>query len=609
MKSHASDLLELATTVYTDAAAKCTDVTLDVRDLQTIKSRFEHEGLSFLTITLPAFGVDFERCLSVGQIETTCFRSFKKRAKAPAFLRGFLSQVFDEAGRIKHEPSIPAIEGIRQIAYTFKKLEVPCSPKRVRAALAKFVLVEHEAFSSHLAPKDLATFGQVCRVLWAPVLHNKDFLGGARPKHGPGATADKLSGNAKYLMQRWHDRLEPYFPLLDWRFTSINAYQSAEFEDVKVILEADEQPVKVITVPKTLKAPRIIAIEPCCMQYSQQGLARELINVLETHPYTSGGINFSFQWINRALAMISSSSGRLATLDLSAASDRVPYTLALSMFDSNPDLRDAIDACRSKKAQTPDGEIHTLKKFASMGSALCFPIEAMYFYTLCVMALMEKRNLPVTAPSLEKVVGDVFVYGDDIIVPVDESDVVVQTLEKYYCKVNTTKSFRQGKFRESCGMDAFDGEPVIPTYLRQEPLRDKRASKEWCVSTMDTSNQFYNKGYWRTSSLLNSFVERVVGKLPITGPRSSVLGKHSFQKSCVSADRWNMRYQRPEVRAWVVSPVYSDDAIDGYAALTKCLLSLAEGNSSSLASDKDHLIRTARHGACALKRRWVTDLN
>lgn len=99
MKSHESELLEVAFCVYKDAVAKCTDVTLDVRDLLTLKSRFEDEGLSFLTITLPTFGKDFDLSLAQGGIDSTLFRSFKKRAKAPAFLQGFFSHIFDEAAR------------------------------------------------------------------------------------------------------------------------------------------------------------------------------------------------------------------------------------------------------------------------------------------------------------------------------------------------------------------------------------------------------------------------------------------------------------------------------------------------------------------------------
>ena len=98
MKSHVSELLELATIIYIDGVAKCTDVSLDIRDLDTLRSRTEHEGLSFLTITLPDFGKDFDRSLSEGQIEPTFFRSFRKNGGIPAFLQGILVHVFERDG-------------------------------------------------------------------------------------------------------------------------------------------------------------------------------------------------------------------------------------------------------------------------------------------------------------------------------------------------------------------------------------------------------------------------------------------------------------------------------------------------------------------------------
>jgi hypothetical protein len=608
MKSHVSSLLELATCIYKDAVAKCTDVLLDERDLDTMRRRSEHEGISFLTITLPSLGTDFDRSLAEGRIGSGHFRSFRKRLKAPAFLQGFFNQVFDEEGRILNEPSIEAIEGIRQIANSFRKLRYPCSPVRVARTLTKFAQVEHEAFSVQVSEDDVARFRHVCRVLWHSVFSSDvDYVSDAVPKHGPGATADRLSGNRKFYHRTWHDRLEPYFPLLDFAFANADGRYSEEFEKLSVIDAEQEQPVRVIPVPKTLKGPRIIAIEPVCMQYTQQALSSVIIPKLETHYLTAGHVNFTDQSINRELALSSSKSGKLVTIDLSAASDRVPLDLSLLMFGGNPDLQDAIQACRSTRAQMPGGGIIPLQKFASMGSALCFPVEAMYFYTLCVMALMEERNLPLTTRSAYTASRDVYVYGDDIIVPVNESEAVIRTLQKYYCKVNTDKSFVTGKFRESCGMDAYSGEEVTPTYVRTTPPDNRRSAPE-LVSWVSTSNLFYRKGYWKTSSHMTKLCERYLGNLPIVSPTSSGLGKESFQ-SYVSADRWSKRFHRHEVLAWVVSPVYSSDAIDGHPALVKCLLKLHNGLLGDRAPDAKHLTRTARHGAVTLKRRWVASLS
>lgn len=596
MKSHVSDLLELAAHILNDAAAKCSVKPLLERDLLTLRSRVKHEGLSFLTITLPSLGSDFERCLNLERIDPLCFRSFRKHGKAPAFMQGFFGLVFDESGRMLDDVCISAIEGIRQMAYTFKKLEVACDPLRVRKTLRKFIQCEQDLNVFRFAPDNIASFSSISSILWGNMFGLDGSLlplGQTIPKHGPGATADGLSGNAKFRLDRWHDRLEPYFPCLDYVFASASAYRSKEFERVKFIPEDQESPVKVIPVPKTLKGPRIIAIEPTCMQYAQQAVSADLVRSLESYYITRGHINFYDQQVNRKLAMSASMNGKFATLDLSSASDRVPYSLAINMFDTHPDLRDAISACRSKQARMPDGEVIPLLKFASMGSALCFPVEAMYFYTCCVVALIRSHDLPVSLRSIELVSKDIYVYGDDIIVPANVAEIVIETLQEYCCKVNTSKSHWNGLFRESCGMDAYAGYEVTPTYLRRLLPYDKQSAPE-LISAVASSNQFYRKGYWRTADFLTKVVERQLGKLPIVSERSSGLGWVSYQNG-LSIDRWGKRFQRPEVRTMVDQSVYRRDQLDGYAALSKCLV--RRDSSKVPERDAKHLVRTARHGA------------
>lgn len=628
MKSHVSQLTELARIIYYDACAKCTTNKLpEERDIDVLMSRVKDEGISFLTITLPNLGEDFERCLDLGHIAPLYFRSFKKYKKAPAFLRGFFELVFDSGtGDILDEPDIAAIEGIRQIAYTFKKLKLPCTPKRNAKAILKFKQCETDLKES-LLPADIQQFAEVSDMLWSVLLSSRNLLDSVVPKHGPGATVEHISGNSKYKHRRWHDRLEPYFPLMHFCFHNENAYGCEEFEQLTVVDVTDEDPVRVITVPKTLKGPRIIAIEPVCMQYTQQGLSRNLTNLLEEHPLTSGHINFSDQSVNRSIALSASKDKRSATLDLSAASDRVPRSLALYMFNSVPDFQGAVDACRSTHANLPSGEILPLEKFASMGSALCFPIEAMYFFTLCVMALLRSRDLPVTSRNIKIVAKDVYVYGDDIIVPVDEVVEVVNTLERYYCKVNTAKSFWNGNFRESCGMDAFNGEEVTPTYIREmQPDNLRRPSA--LISWVETSNHFYKKGYWKTSAYMLRACSNIIGVLPIVGEKCAGLGQFSFQ--CLDSNsilnyhkvknvdlssrklkkkrfRWNKSYQIEEILCWVAAPRYQNDIIEGYPALMKSLLRLGDKLDTNLpeAKSKDHLRETARYGSVALRSQWV----
>jgi len=526
-------------------------------------------------------------------------------------------RVFEkETGRIYDNENTPqaaissTIESIRQICLSFKKTKFSCTPNRVRKALEGFVATEHELSVFQLPDKDLREFREVSFVLWNRILANLrlDML---VPRHGPGNTADRCSPNGKYRWRVWHERLEPYFPLIDYGFPiSIGeaVLVERELEDVSFVTEEEEQPSRVTPVPKTLKGPRIIAIEPCCMQYTQQGIRDWIYSKLESDKLTAGHINFADQSVNQRLAMSSSIDGRFATIDLKDASDRVPRSLALHMFDSNPDLRDAIDACRSRRAELPDGRIVHLNKFASMGNALCFPVEAMYFYTICVMALLRHHNLPVSRAAVQSVCSDVYVYGDDLIVPTNAATDVFDYLQKYNCKVNDRKTFYRGLFRESCGVDAYNGVEVTPTYITRLPPENIRNSSE-LISWVSAGNHFFEKGYYNTASFLFERVETILGPLPYISQDSGVLGKKFWGPTPKSLLRRSKRYQDVEVHAWVPSPVYRDDKLDGFAALFKSLEKLERLKDLSAPRAKKPLERSVLHGAATLKRRWVSREN
>jgi hypothetical protein len=634
MKSHASDLLKVALSIYLDACSACI-AEVSERDLTTIRSRFEDEGVSFLTITLPAFAADFEKSLELGQVDSLSFRNFRKNKAIPAFLQGMLSHVFNlETGRINDvkdftspDDYVRLVASVRQICLAFKKIELPCTPEREYKALENFIEIENSFKVRSVPREDVERFALVSSVLWDDVMGNL-CLDDVIPRHGPGATSERVAGNRKYAWKFWHERLEPYLPLIDSGFPISCGelpFRGSELESVEFRQEDSELPVRVTPVPKTLKGPRIIAIEPCCMQYAQQGLRGLLYSTIESHWCAKGRINFRDQVTNQSLAMKSSYDGRSATIDLSDASDRVPRDLALEMFRGNPALQGFIDACRSRYAEMPDGRlIGPLAKFASMGSALCFPVEAMYFYTICVVAALEKHNLPVSRRAIKRVSRGIYVYGDDIIVPSYMAITVLDHLKKYNCKVNERKTFYRGNFRESCGVDGFYGQPVRPVYIGTVLPSDRRQSREF-VSSVATANQFFKAGYKLTSAFLLDRVEKVFGRLPSVPEDSFVIGRtHSWWSDPKLKKRWNSDLQHFEIRCWVPAPSYYTDEVDGYAALQKCLLRLHSKtvepyrtrSTNSIdqyvdyidylaSNDVKHLVRSARHGVVTTKLRWV----
>lgn len=599
--------IHLYAALLLDVGALCATETS--RDLETIQSRHEHEGDSFLTITLPQFCSDFERSLEQGYVDSTCFAGWAKRGCLPAFLRGFTSLVFDKTGRIRHEPSANAVYGVRQVCLVFKKVRLPCSNKREEAAFEKYKT--NEVLLPNNLPENPRTshFVDVAKFLWSNVFGIEFNTLDLVPRHGPGATAEKVSGNAKFSHSVWYERLDRCMPATHHAFVN-ESHMICEHDGLSkwsFVPESKELPVRVISVPKTLKGPRIIAIEPVCMQYSQQAISRWILDKVHHSPLTKSSIYFDDQSVHQRMAMRASSDRSLATLDLSDASDRVLLAGVRMMLTSQPELLAAIESCRTRVAQLPDGSKIPLKKFASMGSALTFPIEAMYFYTIIVHSLLWKRGF---APSWRRILNltsQVYIFGDDLIVPVDEVDTVIEGLTFYECKVNSAKSFWNGEFRESCGCDAFRGVDVTPIYVREESPRNRRASAG-IVSWTATSNLFHKAGCWRTANYMKSVVESVTGKLPVVQDTSPGLGWYSFC-GLPSPTVLCRYYQVPLVRTYIVRAKKVKDPLSGYPALLKFFLSKRTEEAfflpKPLQVDKKHLQKSARCGAVSRKRHWA----
>jgi len=621
-------LIEVLTAISVDIEMVCN--TSLVRDLKTLRSRTEHEGESFLTITLPAFSKAFFFAMEKGQWTPDLCSAFGRKTggSLPKFLWGLTSLVFTPQGVLREQPSVGAVDAIRQICLFASKIQQGCSATREKKALADFVLVDREI--SHFRPlhwRQKTLFSSVVSVLYGTILADvdkrllsEDFM----PKHGPGATATRISGNRKFRYQSWTRRLQRCLPIDLWQFVNHNElaeFIRADYSSLGELFLEKETPSRVITVPKTAKTPRVIAIEPVHMQYVQQGLSSLLVRAIEQSPLVGGKINFSDQTINGRHALSSSLDKKLSTLDLSEASDRVHAWFAFELFRRNPLLLRSVFSSRSKQASVLDQTV-CLKKFASMGSALCFPVEAMVFYALAVTAVMSARNCRITSRNIIDASNGIYVYGDDIITPTLEVKAVTSTLESAGLKVNKMKSFSSSNFRESCGVDAFMGVNVTPVKMRRLPPKSHRDAEE-VLSWISMANLFYNKGYWTTARVVRRIVEDVVGNVPHVKSTSPVAGWISFLGSyCV--ERYNRTLHRFEVRGIVAKGLERDDPIDGYRALHRYFTERGKQPQpvdSSMKSEffvntftsrgtsplrSGWLTKSARRGSVCTKIRWAS---
>jgi len=432
--------------------------------------------------------------------------------------------------------------------------------------------LEVRLFDGVLSQRDLKEFTTMSNMLFGKVFTGMDrdvYDQRIVPKHGPGSTADGLSGNRKFDQAVWTDRLEPVFPAGEHLLSNWKYYDQLDGVDFNE--PGSEVPVKVTLVPKTLKTPRVIAMEPTCMQYMQQSLLRCFLEWYGRDRLLPSLIGFDDQRPNQALARQGSIDNRTATLDLSDASDRVSNQLVRAMLRQWPHLLGAVDATRSRRAAVGGSEVIRLAKYASMGSALCFPVEAMVFTTLIFLGIQRSLNVSLSPHDLHRYVGSVRVYGDDLIVPVEHVPTVIQTLEHFGARVGLDKSFWTGKFRESCGREYFNGHDVSIVRVRQAFPTSRHNATE-VVSVVSLRNQLFTSGYWATCRWLDDYIRSVIKHFPDVLPTSPVLGRVSslgFQ-----AERIHPYLHSPLVRGYVVEARPPLDHLEGNGALLKCLLKL-----------------------------------
>lgn len=297
------------------------------------------------------------------------------------------------------------------------------------------------------------------------------------PSHGPGGVAGlgRASIRDKYKTLSTDTLLSDTFGDPWWSEGTVRSY-----------LDRTSQ---TIFVPKSYKTFRTISMEPCTLQYFQQGIWKVIEKQVASSRYLTNHIGFSDQERNKSLAQRGSLTRRYATLDLSAASDSVSYELAMAVFDKTW-IRRYIPATRSTHTLLPDGRKIELKKCSPMGSALCFPLETIIFASICELVTREYR-----------VKGDYSVFGDDIIVPTQCVAKTIEYLEALGFHVNRGKSFsdRQCWFRESCGgeyCDGFDVSPMRVSRKYKSRERSIRLSKLISMANEAYQRDFRNLRYF-----------------------------------------------------------------------------------------------------------------
>jgi len=487
-----------------------------------------------------------------------------------------------------------------------------------------------------------------------PVFSISDF----RPKFGPGAVMERgVRGRLSKL------RSLSYDPLID-RFLfhgHIGMYGYGEDHGLsvrKVIPNPDNWiPARRASkrnslqrfVRKNMKTARSIGMEPNVVMYSQQGVLREFLRLIKQSELCRF-IDISDQQRNRSLGLYGSYTMEIDTIDLSAASDCLSVDLVRRIFP--PSWKIPMLVTRSREVELPDGRLVPLKKFAPMGSALCFPTQCITFAAVCIYAACLytfdtiDTSLSFDAWLTPDIIRDVVrnfaldpdrsvgkfmplaVYGDDICVDSRLTQTVMPILGRLGFVVNEEKSFTDSQtFRETCGGYYLNGHDITPLYFRIKGVHSRLGS-EHVASQVHLINEAYECGYrhlyrflhaslmtWGCRKSLESSVS-AKNSIPYVSdpsqfgirvsadPVSNSHLKHREQPDPV--DKHLPWYQRTEVRAWAIRATTRKDdlenlqVVDAYEYLRwwadRTTTSTMEVDSSALRYD------TGGSGLCW---RWI----
>lgn len=599
------DQLEYLKGLYVALSKDCatrvptvTSVGLE-RDVSRLFSCVERRGLRTLTVDLPDIGKHFDRCLSDGRLLRRVgplARAYRRGSPVPRLFQELVLRVFDNDGNLRPTPCTEAIRFLRQFYYLAKKWRMKCNDSLTFNEVREFYRVDQQlrhptlnwyggelrrkfesahslSFVDGFSPPTIRTqlplqFEELTGVravdtglLLATLQRTCDFMSSALgsfqavdwlPRHGPGVVSDLKTGNSKYEFPVWPERLDRIFPISDFAFANQAMWASAvQSGEVDGRFAQGLHYSKLIAVPKTQKGPRLIAAEPSANLWCQQ-IVRKYLATETSNSWLSRMIAFNDQTKNQELALAASRDGLLATIDLKSASDRMSCWVVERAFRGRYDLLEALFASRTPIIRNlidkKSPEFYRLRKFSTMGSAVTFPIQSLVF-ACCALASLAFVERTRSLAKIKTLARQVRVFGDDLVVPVHAVGTLRHLFQVLGFEVNDTKTFESGNFRESCGVDAYNGVDVTPAYALAMPTK---AKPESLMSSAAQAHNFASCGLWNAAEY-HQWTANKIGlgfDLPYVTTDSGVLGWPAVDGDDYShlRRRWNSSLQRLEYR-------------------------------------------------------------
>lgn len=548
------------------------------RDMCYIESRVRHEGIEFLTVALPKLGKWYDDRLAAregvmieGFKPSFSFSGFPGMHTCPLFVRMYAYTICAESVTLQERAAV--ITAYRSLLFLLYKLEVPITDELQEEALKSWKSNEQE-LEDFLVPEYYDRLVIEVRQLIADLFfecgrdQETRIFRDLRPRHGPGAVAGGENNEEKWETINLIPSLHSVYPRYDLYFGvrssgRISPPIAGEIISMVKKSRVTESVSRLLFVPKDSRGPRVISCEPKELMFVQQGVGRNLMQVL--HQNSGGRINFVDQSINGQLALRASKDNSFATIDLKDASDRVATWHITHLFPHW--AQKYMFALRSEKTLLPNGDLVSHRKYAPMGSALCFPVESLIFWSIAVCAGIT------AGMSREEAIADTYVYGDDIIIRPSVYEEFLEYCRHFGIKVNESKSFVSGPFRESCGVDAWMGMNVTPFRIKKD-ISHRSPDGRLATAICKYSSRCFARDFRKTGEYLFKLVDRhYPGVLVHDAPLACLSVVDPLNPIDLSDYRtgWDPRACYGWVQGWVLTTPNEPSHLSGLSRLLKNL--------------------------------------
>lgn len=396
-----------------------------------------------------------------------------QRVAASALQKSLFKKFEDDSSKKADKAAVELFKQVNKSVLEFQPEYV--SPVTDALLLGMFSEKIHKFYERHILD-----------VLNGPALYSRGRLG---PGESVGANgtdfytklfSSKLTCSSEGLYTLYKACLKS-----DPRALEADNFRQQFFEPFKVVRGGN-----LSCVPKSVNISRTICTEPTLNMFFQLGLGSAIVEGLRR----SYGIYINRspdgsslqQQMNRDLACIGSLTGTYATIDLSSASDCISLALIDRHFPKQ--FGTWLKFLRCKEAKI-EGQWTTLNMLSTMGNGYTFPLQTLIFTAVVHAAYDLTPHGGKSALDLFDQNGNAAfgVYGDDIICHAKARQKVYRLLYLLGFRVNESKSFFEGDFRESCGGDYFRGHDVRGVYVKslrtpQDRLVVWNRLAEWSAS-------------------------------------------------------------------------------------------------------------------------------